>query len=250
MIARRSLIIGLILIFCFSSLATAARPALVVGYSGEEWITGLEVKYNKRSLVGFLGYEEDYFSGLAAITSEEPRIVGYAALGRQAFLGNIKYQFGIHGGNLGFYQDATGENKLGVSGELMKLSGKYGYGVRGEINLFGGSRATFVPYLEYRGTGTTRAQIGLGTHPVYFILSHTLMPIRDLGATLYSRYDLGERFTFGAQFNIENAILLEGTFNTDKELGLRAEWSEQPFSVNLNWHEGIVQWFVSYGLLL
>ncbi|HHT36978.1 MAG TPA: hypothetical protein GX019_07345 [Firmicutes bacterium] len=246
-----SLLLILISVLVWSG-TVGAQAGLVVGYTGSEWYTGVEAQAEARRLIGFVGYERDYASGMIAVTNETPTILGYAEIGREAFLGNLKYAVSAHGGSPDLYTDAQASGKLGVRGELLRLSGSRAYGVEAEANILGSPSLSVKPYIELRQDGILKAQVGLGTHPVFLNLTYGFSSDPQIKTSLFGTYHIGERFDYGISFTFADTLSIRQTLSTENNPSLSLSWDgvDYPFKVGIVWKNKQFQWHVSYAVKL
>lgn len=244
-----SILFALVVVLLLPGLV-CAQTRLTVGYTGSEWYTGLEAQTESRKLIGFVGYETTAASGLLAVTNENPQLLGYVQIGRETFLGNLKYALGAHAGNPHFYTAALADNKLGVRGEIMRLSGSKAYGAEAEVNLLGAPSFSVKPYLEFRGDTRFKTQLGLGTHPIYLAFVYGFTPNPQIKAELFGTYNIGERLDYGVSFTLADTLKVRHTLNTDNDMTLSLIWdgTDHPFKLGIVWSEDQVQWHVSYAL--
>jgi len=237
-----------LLLVLLCSTTAFAQPKLVVGYTGDEWYTGVELEYSKRQPIGFFGYQENNVSGLLALTNLDAKVIGYAQVTQKAFVGNLRYSIGMHAGNPQIYANYSGGNKIGLFGEVMKLAGKKAYGVEAELNLVGVPTVTVAPFLESRGEGTLRWIVGIGTHPAYLRLTYALKPSDQMQIELFGTYYVNQKLDYGMSLNLAQNVTLSGSLNTNNELRLGLSWdgTDHPFNVGIIWHDETVQWHVGY----
>jgi len=229
-----------------------AEPSLLVGFVDKDWITGLGFWHSTRQMIGFFGYQEDFVSGAFAVTNNASRFAGYAMIGQEAFLGNIKYKVAVYGGNPDFEINILSKNRLGVSGEVMKLSGTVGYGVAAEINAGADRWFKLSPYVQERTLDTLRAALSFEAYQesyktflelVYFLKSQALT-----STVFFGRYDFAGKLDYGVSLTLADNLVLSGSFNTDNELSLGLSWksAKYPLNVSINRQEDHMQWLVGY----
>lgn len=251
MCRHRSIFIVMLIFVCFSAKAFA-EPTLLVGFIDEHWITGLTFQHSQRELVGFFGYKEDFLSSAFAVTNNDSHIAGYAVIGQEAFLGNIRYKAAVYGGNPDFDKNILSKNKLGVTGDVMKLSGTLGYGVEAEINPVGYRRFKLSPYVQKRNRGTIRAALSFESYPqsykTFLELVYSIKPQSFSEIELFGRYEFGEQLDYGVSLTLADNLVLSGRLNTDNELSLGLNWKsvKYPFNVSINRQNDHLQWLVGY----
>ncbi|HKM17195.1 MAG: hypothetical protein GX228_01235 [Firmicutes bacterium] len=239
--------IGLVCIVLLPSAVVQAEARFIVGYTGDDWFAGIQGEHRSRSLMGFIGYQEDVVSGLVALTNQAPKPLGYVQAGREVFLGNIKYSVEAYGGNPDFHTDLLAGNRLGIRGEYKQQTGKQAYGIAGELNLLGKPTLKLVPYLEWRSTGVLKAHLEAGTESIAVGLDYGFALSPQAQAGVFAAYDFKNKaLDYGARLTFAGGTLT-GAVNTETGMSLGLAWkgAECPFAAGIRWQQK-VQWYASY----
>lgn len=246
---RKWILFSLVIVLVLSiSGAVFAHSSILAGYNGQQWFTAYEIFHSERQLISFIGFQEDYFSGLIGITNHDNRFLGYMAMGRQVFLGNLKYQIELYGGNPCFRKDALAANKLGIGGEISRLNGDYNYGVSAEANLIGSERFTIAPYIEYSANNKLRFMVGIGSHPLYIKSMYSIINQESVTTNLFAEYSFDKILNLGLILDINDRLVLSGGINTKNEMSFGLDWlpNQHPFILSLNWRGANTQCLVGY----
>lgn len=237
-----------VLLLVFVTPVFAATTEVVVGGNKEGIFFGVETANSSRKMVGFLGYEEDYYKGMIGLNIDSNQMIGYVQGGRQAFAGNLKYHVSAYAGNINFREDFMAGNRLGISGDVMQINGNQGYGVSGEINIIGGPGFSIAPYYEWRDHRVIQAMVGIGSHVPYLRLRYYTDVSQD--RTIILETQLSSYGLEGSMhYLFADGLTLAGHYNSgQQELGLGAQWNptEHPYSASLTWWPSRFQWTTSY----
>ena len=238
----------LLLLLVAPASAININAELLVGGTKEGLYVGAEAVHSNRKMIGFFGYQEDYYKGMVGLNIYTGQMIGYVQGGRQAFSGNLKYHVSAYAGNIYVRDDFTAGNRLGVSGDIMRVNGDQGYGIQGEINIVGGPGFSFVPYYEWRTDRILQAMVGIGSHkPFVRIRYYTDL---NQGKTIFLESTLNSdgldsrvHYLFA-----EDLTLMASYFSGNNEFGVGVQWDpeERPYSAGIKWSPARMQWITSY----
>ncbi len=190
--------IVIIVMLLFGSVATASQTdhAILIGYDGQHWFSGMQIAQKQRTRIGFFGYQEDHIT--AQITSSVPfsQLLGHVEIGRNVFVGNVKYQINFLGGNTRYSAEDITRSSVRVFGELMQLQGAKGYGLVSRIHLIGTNHFDVMAFMELRCAGTWRIGAGVGSDPFYGSLTYSTSAAAVIESSVTVKYDLDQEFRY------------------------------------------------------
>lgn len=237
----------ILLLACNVTLASAADVSLMMGFNGEEWLTSVGLEYSARKMVGFFGYQTDFASGMFGITNSGSEIHAYVNVGREAYIGAIKYRVAAHAGTARVDNPLDAANNLGVSGDYLQYRDNQGFGVSGEINLIGSPRVLIHPYIEGRDPGTWRVGVGIGSVPLYIDLQYVFDIDNQLEILASTSVDIDLQMKHELHFLFDQGLNIIGEY-TNSGIGVTMNWEppDNPMSFSISWYPEHVQWLVGY----
>lgn len=227
------------------SPVSAMSSEILIGSDGQGLVTGIELATSKRKMLGFLGYQEDYSKGMLGLNTSTQKPVGFLQGGRNVFVGNIKYHVSAYVGNANRQELFVSKNKVALAGDVLKIEGVHGYGIKGEVNLIGDPRFSIAPYYEWRGQRVYQAMIGIGSHDPFLQLKYLTSVGKPTALGLYAKISsLGP--DYGVQLALNEDLSITGNYTGYLGLGLQWSPTDNPFGFSLNWCPAGIQWISSY----
>ncbi len=246
------------------SVASASTHQIMVGYQDDRWFTGYQMEQRSRTRIGFFGYQDDYLVGQFHSSLSEMELKGFVELGRQVFVGNVKYEVGVVAGNItrrGVFQrlrsttdflDIAKSRSLSESaglfhlyGESILLSGNRRYGAYTKASLINDSYYAVAPFYELEYQGLWQISIGFGSKPVYGQLIYET----DIGLNLQGlvglRYNAANEIYYNWGLTYNQILAFTGYHFSNQsayELGLLAD----PVSIGISFDSQQITGVIRY----